>query len=224
MRGISGVERPSGLAVASPMKCDGDRRGPPQIAADRSSYIAQGRQISGGYELPASATRQSLPNDSAMTSPRRARRPSPPWGAAMATEPRNRSLTWRHRQVLTVPARAPPRGRDVNALLTNGFKLETMADLIRDGLATFRVRSLRSADQRSRLLASGSRTRAGGRSKAGAPADRPARHNGNHARPLEGDPLNAAEPADIRLSDSAAPCSPPPLCRWARLLRRSAAL
>jgi len=57
----------------------------------------------------------------------------------MATEPENQSLTRRHRQVLKVLARAPPRGRDVNALLTLGFKLETMADLVRSGLATVRV-------------------------------------------------------------------------------------
>jgi hypothetical protein len=60
-------------------------------------------------------------------------------GAAMAAEPRNEGLTWRHRQLLAVLARAPPRGRDVNALLTLGFKLETMADLIRGGLATVGV-------------------------------------------------------------------------------------
>ena len=56
----------------------------------------------------------------------------------MATEPRNQSLIETHRQVLNVLANAP-RGRDVNALLTLGFKLETMADLVRKGLATVRV-------------------------------------------------------------------------------------
>jgi hypothetical protein len=60
-------------------------------------------------------------------------------GGAMTAEPRNPGLTWRHRQALAVLARAPPRGRDVNALLTLGFELETMVDLIRDGLATVRV-------------------------------------------------------------------------------------
>jgi hypothetical protein len=57
----------------------------------------------------------------------------------MVTDPRNPGLTWRHRQVLAVLARAPSRGRDVNALLTLGFKLETMADLIGGGLAKVRV-------------------------------------------------------------------------------------
>jgi hypothetical protein len=41
--------------------------------------------------------------------------------------------------VLAMLARAPPRGHDVNALLTLGFKLGIMADLIRGGLATVRV-------------------------------------------------------------------------------------
>src|SRR5436309_15527405 len=85
-------------------------------------------RISGGYDLPVLPTRQSPANDSAMASPRRAaRRSTPWWEAEMATEPENQSLTRRHRQVLKVLARAPPRGRDVNALLTLGFKLETMA-------------------------------------------------------------------------------------------------
>jgi hypothetical protein len=56
----------------------------------------------------------------------------------MATEPKNQSLTERHRQVLNMLANAP-RGRDVNALLTLGFKLETMADLVRSGFATVRI-------------------------------------------------------------------------------------
>jgi hypothetical protein len=60
----------------------------------------------------------------------------------MATEPRNQSLTPRHLQVLNVLANAP-RGRDVNALLTLGFKLETMADLVRSGLATVRVETVK---------------------------------------------------------------------------------
>jgi len=59
----------------------------------------------------------------------------------MATEPRNHSLTPRHFQVLNVLATAPD-GRDVNALLTLGFKLETMADLVRGGLATVRVETV----------------------------------------------------------------------------------
>jgi hypothetical protein len=36
-----------------------------------------------------------------------------------------------------------PRGRDVNALLTLGFKLETMADLVRSGFATVRVETVK---------------------------------------------------------------------------------
>ncbi len=56
-------------------------------------------------------------------------------GVEMATEPRNQNLTETHRQVLNVLARAP-HGRDVNALLSLGFKLETMADLVQSGLAT----------------------------------------------------------------------------------------
>jgi len=59
----------------------------------------------------------------------------------MATEPENQSLTERHRQVLNVLANAP-RGRDVNALLTLGFKLETMADLVQSGLATVQVETV----------------------------------------------------------------------------------
>ncbi len=48
----------------------------------------------------------------------------------MATEPKNQRLPERYRQVLEVLAVAP-QGRGVNALLTIGFKLETIADLIR---------------------------------------------------------------------------------------------
>jgi len=59
----------------------------------------------------------------------------------MATEPENQSLTVRHRRVLRVLARAP-HGHDVNALLTLGFKLETMADLVHSGLATIQVETV----------------------------------------------------------------------------------
>jgi len=55
----------------------------------------------------------------------------------MATEP----LTERHRQLLEVLAIAP-RGRDVNALLTLGFKLETMADLVQSGQGTVRAETV----------------------------------------------------------------------------------
>src|SRR5258708_39789689 len=48
--------------------------------------------------------------------------PSTPWWEAeMATEPKNPRLTERHRQVLEVLA-ISPHGRDVNGLLTLGFK------------------------------------------------------------------------------------------------------
>ena len=57
----------------------------------------------------------------------------------MATEPKNPRLTETHRQVLEVLALAP---RDVNALLTLGFKLETMADLVQSELATVRIESV----------------------------------------------------------------------------------
>jgi hypothetical protein len=62
-------------------------------------------------------------------------------GAEMATEPENQSLGPRHRRVLKVLANAP-RGGDVNALLTRGFKFETMADLVRSGLATVRIETV----------------------------------------------------------------------------------
>jgi hypothetical protein len=55
----------------------------------------------------------------------------------MATEP----LTERHRQLLEVLAIAP-HGSDVNALLTRGFKLETMADLVRSELAAVRIETV----------------------------------------------------------------------------------
>ncbi len=61
----------------------------------------------------------------------------------MATEP----LTERHRQLLEVLAIAP-RGRDVNALLTLGFKLETMADLVQNELATVRIETVEDLDSK----------------------------------------------------------------------------
>jgi len=65
----------------------------------------------------------------------------------MATEPKNQRLTERHRQVLEVLAIAP-HGRDVNALLTLGFKLETMADLVRSELATVRIETVENCDSK----------------------------------------------------------------------------
>jgi hypothetical protein len=65
----------------------------------------------------------------------------------MATESKNQRLTERHRQVLEVLAVAP-QGRGVNALLTIGFKLETIADLIRSELATVRLETTENHDSR----------------------------------------------------------------------------
>jgi hypothetical protein len=59
----------------------------------------------------------------------------------MATEPETQSPGPRHRRLLAVLANAP-RGRDVNALLTRGFRFETIADLIRSGLATVQLQSM----------------------------------------------------------------------------------
>jgi hypothetical protein len=65
----------------------------------------------------------------------------------MATEPKNLRFSERHRQVLEVLAMAP-QGRGVNALLTIGFKLETIADLIRSEFATVRLETAESHDSR----------------------------------------------------------------------------
>jgi len=68
-------------------------------------------------------------------------------GVEMATEPKNQRLPERYRQVLEVLAVAP-QGRGVNALLTIGFKLETIADLIRSELATVRLEATENHDSR----------------------------------------------------------------------------
>jgi hypothetical protein len=65
----------------------------------------------------------------------------------MATESKNQRLTERHRQVLEVLAIAP-HGRDVNALLTLGFKVETMADLVRSELAMVRIETVENRDSK----------------------------------------------------------------------------
>jgi hypothetical protein len=103
----------------------------------------------------------------------------------MAAEPRNQRLTWKHRQLLGVLARAPPRGRDVNVLLTLGFKLETMADLIRGELATVRVEVVtdrgskiqiayvRITDAGGQVMTTPDRWRSWGQRNA-----KPPRHNG----------------------------------------------
>ncbi len=63
----------------------------------------------------------------------------------MATGPDNYSLGARHRRVLKMLAEAA-HGRDVNALLARGFGFETMADLVRSGLATVRVEIVEAHD------------------------------------------------------------------------------
>ena len=60
----------------------------------------------------------------------------------MATEPENQSLGPKHRRVLEVLAKAL-RGCDANALLARGFGFETMADLVRSGLATVWVETVK---------------------------------------------------------------------------------
>ena len=66
----------------------------------------------------------------------------------MATEPKKQNLTERHRRVLEVLAIAP-LGRDVNALLSLGFKLKTMANLVRRELATVRIETVENGDSKS---------------------------------------------------------------------------
>ena len=59
----------------------------------------------------------------------------------MVAEPENQNIRRSHRRVLRVLAKTQ-HGRDVNALLTRGFKIETMGDLVRAGLATVRVETV----------------------------------------------------------------------------------
>jgi hypothetical protein len=61
----------------------------------------------------------------------------------MAAEP----LSERHRQLLEVLAVAP-HGSDVNALLGRGFKLETMADLVRSELAAVCIEVVENHDSK----------------------------------------------------------------------------
>jgi hypothetical protein len=70
----------------------------------------------------------------------------------MAKQPKNRRLTERHRRALEALAIAL-HGRDVDALLALGFKLETIADLIRSELATLRIETVakRWADAKSEV-------------------------------------------------------------------------
>jgi hypothetical protein len=48
-----------------------------------------------------------------------------------------------HRRVLKMLARARRRGSDVNALFSRGIEFETIADLVRTGLATVQLESMR---------------------------------------------------------------------------------
>lgn len=59
----------------------------------------------------------------------------------MAKDPKNRRLTERHHRALEALAVAL-HGRDVESLLALGFKLETIADLIRRELATVRIETV----------------------------------------------------------------------------------
>jgi hypothetical protein len=59
----------------------------------------------------------------------------------MVAESEKQSIRPSHRRVLKVLAKTP-RGCHVNALLTRGFKLETMADLVGGGLATVLVETV----------------------------------------------------------------------------------
>ena len=70
----------------------------------------------------------------------------------MATERenQNQSVGRKQRQVLEALAMAP-HGCDVNVLLTKGFKLETMADLVRGGLATVELQSMAKRDSDVRV-------------------------------------------------------------------------
>jgi transposase-like protein len=69
------------------------------------------------------------------------RRPEVRSSSDMVAEPENQNIRPSHRRVLIVLARTPP-GYDVNALLTRGFKIETMGDLVRAGLATVRIETV----------------------------------------------------------------------------------
>jgi hypothetical protein len=59
----------------------------------------------------------------------------------MVAVPENQNIHLSHRRVLIVLARTQ-HGCDVNALLTRGFKIATMGDLVRAGLATVRVETV----------------------------------------------------------------------------------
>jgi hypothetical protein len=63
----------------------------------------------------------------------------------MVPESENHTIRPSHRHVLRVLAQTP-HGCDVNALLTRGFKIETMGDLVRAGLATVQVETVKERD------------------------------------------------------------------------------
>src|SRR5258708_36815771 len=73
----------------------------------------------------------------------------------MVAVPENQNIHLSHRRVLIVPARTQ-HGCDANALLTPGFKIPPIGDLVRAGLATQRVepvegRGLPIENARSRM-------------------------------------------------------------------------
>ena len=55
----------------------------------------------------------------------------------------SRSIGPSHRRVLKMLARARRHGCDVNALFSRGFEHKTIADLVRTGLATVQLESMR---------------------------------------------------------------------------------
>ena len=60
----------------------------------------------------------------------------------MATKPKNQRIGRSHRLMLKMLAKVE-RGRDVNVLLSRGFSFEIMGDLVRTGLATVQLDSMR---------------------------------------------------------------------------------
>jgi hypothetical protein len=60
----------------------------------------------------------------------------------MVQKPEIQNILPGHRRVLRVLAKTQ-HGCDVNVLLTRGFKIETIGDLIRAGLATVRVETVK---------------------------------------------------------------------------------
>ena len=64
----------------------------------------------------------------------------------MAPNAPHQSMGPDHRRVLKILAKAP-RGRDVNVLLTRGFRFETLADLVRTGLVRVRLDTVKQRGQ-----------------------------------------------------------------------------